>query len=70
MVQIHQAKTEAIQFNSMGKRQLAGDVRYLYHLLEKAKVDVAQKDETIENLQGEIVQMKVQSSCFLVPCRR
>lgn len=52
--QIHMAKTEAIQFTTQGKRQLAEDVKYLYRLLQRAKEEHTAQEQVKSHLQKRI----------------
>ena len=48
------AKTEAIQFTTQGKRQLAEDVKYLYRLLQRAKEEHTAQEQVKSHLQKRI----------------
>ena len=56
--QIHIAKTEAIQFTTQGKRQLADDVKYLYGLLQRAKEEHKGQQQVQNYLRRRVVELE------------
>ena len=56
--QIHIAKTEAIQFTTQGKRQLAEDVKYLYGLLQRAREEHKAQQEVQGYLRRRVLALE------------